>query len=114
MPTYIDPPPEIITNLSQKMTMDINEMNGVLLKKMINDKMGPTQKFVNPNYLCYVLTDVDHFPYTRHFRGRYNSDRPTVWSREAGYSPLFNGCYNNALPPKKGLPKDDIAFFDID
>lgn len=44
-----------------------------------------------------VVTDVDHFPYTRFYRGEFNDTRPHVWEREAGYHPLQQNAYNPHL-----------------
>jgi hypothetical protein len=41
-----------------------------------------------------VITDMDHFPYTRFFRGVYNSTNPVVLEREAGWRPRRNACYS--------------------
>ncbi len=45
----------------------------------------------------HVVTDVDHFPYTRFYRGVYNDTRPHVWEREAGYHTLENARYKDNL-----------------
>jgi hypothetical protein len=42
-----------------------------------------------------VLTDYDHFPYQRYYRGIPNSDRPIVAEREAGWRPIYNRCYKD-------------------
>jgi hypothetical protein len=34
------------------------------------------------------VTDMDHFPYTRFYRGEYQSDKPVIYGREAGYHPV--------------------------
>lgn len=41
-----------------------------------------------------ALTDMDHFPYTRFYRGEINSSEPVVIDREAGWHPRRN-CYAN-------------------
>lgn len=41
-----------------------------------------------------VVTDVDHHPYTRFFKGQRDSHTPVVHEREAGWRPLRNECYN--------------------
>ena len=40
-----------------------------------------------------VITDYDVFPYPRWFRGVYNSDRPIVAEREAGFRQRDDNCY---------------------
>jgi hypothetical protein len=37
------------------------------------------------NDVTHVVTDVDHFPYTRFYRGVYNNVHPQIWMREAGF-----------------------------
>lgn len=46
-------------------------------------------KFVAEN----IKTDMDHFPYTRFFRGQYEFENPIVFDREAGYRPSRDSCY---------------------
>ncbi len=45
-----------------------------------------------------VITDMDHFPYTRFYRGSYLSSMPSVFEREAGWRPIHNKCYSINLP----------------
>lgn len=45
-------------------------------------------------------TDFDTFPYTRFFRGVYNSPEPAVYSRRAGYRVLENAEYACAQAPR--------------
>lgn len=40
-----------------------------------------------------VVTDMDHFPYTRFYRGQYDSDQPVVMDRQAGYRFVNQPCY---------------------
>ena len=40
-----------------------------------------------------VVTDMDHFPYTRFYRGIYNDTNPHIWEREAGFRQLENVKY---------------------
>lgn len=40
-----------------------------------------------------IITDMDHFPYTRFYRGIYNESVPIIWEREAGYHKLENRNY---------------------
>jgi hypothetical protein len=48
-----------------------------------------------------VITDMDHFPYTRFFRGVYHSSNPIVFEREAGWRPTRNNCYKGKHCIKK-------------
>lgn len=49
--------------------------------------------YSNGMYASQVITDMDHFPYTRYFRGIYNQSAPQVMDREAGWCPQRNDCY---------------------
>jgi len=48
---------------------------------------------VYANDIKQIKTDVDHFPYTRFYRGQFNDSNPHIWEREAGYHPLENDRY---------------------
>ena len=39
------------------------------------------------------ITDIDHFPYTRFYRGKYLSDKPIIMDREAGYRKRIDNEY---------------------
>ena len=45
-----------------------------------------------------VSTDYDSFPYNRYFRGKYNSERPIVAEREAGWRVREDDCYKLSRP----------------
>ena len=45
----------------------------------------------------YTPTDMDHFPYTRFFRGVYYTDHPIVFNRKAGYRVIDNQCYRKLI-----------------
>ena len=40
-----------------------------------------------------VVTDMDHFPYTRYYRGIYTNHNPVVIDREAGWRVHDDNCY---------------------
>lgn len=44
-------------------------------------------------------TDMDHFPFTRHYRGEFESSKPVVFSRQAGYRPRDDCCYIPSFCP---------------
>lgn len=72
----------------------IHTANGNFLKEMIKYKQGS-----DPYYSSgpSAMTDVDHFPYTRNYRGQAASDYPVVLEREAGWRPVKNDCYNKPV-----------------
>lgn len=43
------------------------------------------------------ITDMDHFPFTRFYRGVYNNPDPIVFEREAGYRKRDDRCYNDKI-----------------
>ncbi len=43
-------------------------------------------------------TDIDHFPYTRYYRGEHLSDLPIAHTRQAGYRELKNSLYVSPNP----------------
>lgn len=51
-------------------------------------------------------TDIDHWPYTRYFRGDVRSSEAIVAAREAGFRPLRNRCYKSYTPrePEREWP----------
>jgi hypothetical protein len=52
-----------------------------------------------------VITDQDHFPYNRYFRGVYNESKPIVFEREAGWRPRNDACYKQIVAPTYYRPK---------
>ena len=65
------------------------EMNVSVIRDEILKKTGSDPYFPSPTSVFRVRTDVNQFPYGRFFRGQRDSMDPTVWEREAGYSPLI-------------------------
>lgn len=56
-----------------------------------------------------VITDMDHFPYTRFYRGSYTSENPIIMEREAGWRPHEKSCYTT-LECTKTLPNPSHCF----
>ena len=71
----------------------INEENVNLIQNQIDMKNYYTPHYGTSTEAKSVINDMDHFPYTRFFRGVYNSDVPIVFEREAGWRPQINSCY---------------------
>jgi len=59
----------------------------------------------NGKIISNVITDHDHHPYSRFFRGVYYYDDPVIVEREAGFRPIENSCYDMIAPPQ---PVDDF------
>ena len=44
-----------------------------------------------------IVTDFDHFPYPRFYRGIHTFDHPVIIEREAGYRKQEQSCYKEKL-----------------
>ena len=82
--------------------------------KHIREQIDYKNQSINPFYATsenasQVVTDQDHFPYTRFFRGVYDNPNPVVFTREAGYRPRHENCYDIVSPPTKD-PKPNHCF----
>jgi len=49
--------------------------------------------YATKNSITNVVTDYDHFPYKRQYRGIYHNSRPVIMEREAGYRKRQDECY---------------------
>jgi len=70
------------------------------LSNQIKNKLSYNPYYGTSNDTQQTVTDMDHFPYTRFFRGDFESDRPIVFEREAGWRYTENNCYKNQDPIK--------------
>ena len=75
-------------------TNNINNLNVNNVRYQIEQKKNYLPYYATLNDGSAVLTDYDHFPYTRYFRGNPYSTRPIVAEREAGWRPVYNKCYS--------------------
>lgn len=66
------------------------------IKNQIIEKQKDNPRFSTLNDAEKTITDFDHFPYTRFYRGVPNSPNPIVIEREAGWRPQRNECYNTS------------------
>lgn len=67
--------------------------NESYLQTMVEQKKS-TQPYIATNHTVYnVITDFDHFPYSRWYRGRYQNTNPVVIEREAGFRQRQDWCY---------------------
>lgn len=92
--------------LKQSLTETLNDENVLAIKKQIFMKQGYTPYYGTVNSAESVITDMDHFPYARFYRGVYNSSNPIVMEREAGWRPsrpeYYQGkCCDTSLPYPK-------------
>lgn len=79
--------------MSDKQSKDIIDENISIIRSQINAKQSNTPHFVSINETQKIITDFDHFPYNRFYRGIYYSKNPIIIEREAGWRPLQNECY---------------------
>ena len=79
---------------SEEMTQ--NNINYVRYE--ISKKIGSNPYYATSNIIQNTITDYDHFPYTRNFRGIYYKTTPNVVEREAGFRQLQNNCYRKKMP----------------
>lgn len=75
----------------------VNQDNIRRIKREIYKKLGYRPYHATEKTTMSVVTDMDHFPYTRFFRGIYDDPYPRVFDREAGYRFPQNQCYNPAI-----------------
>lgn len=57
-------------------------------------KKQSTPYYATSEEASNIVTDYDSFPYTRWFRGVYNSERPIIAEREAGWRVRNDSCYD--------------------
>jgi len=79
---------------SGSLTEQVNDANVASVRNQIYMKTRCLPHFGTINGAESVVTDMDHFPYTRFYRGVYNSSQPVVFEREAGWRPQRDACYS--------------------
>ena len=78
-----------------KNNLILNKMNNseFIQKEIQEKKKFGRYYFPTSEQSSSVITDQDHFPYKRYFRGVYDSPYPTIMEREAGFRPRNDNCY---------------------
>lgn len=79
------------------MEQRLNQHSIETIKKQIALKQSQPY-FATQSTISNIITDMDHFPYTRWFRGVSYYPDPIVMEREVGWRPLHNDCYNVIRP----------------
>jgi hypothetical protein len=74
-------------------TEKINNVNIISVRKQIASKLGYEPYYGTMDAVESVITDMDHFPYNRFYRGVAKSSEPIVFEREAGWKPIRNTSY---------------------
>jgi hypothetical protein len=82
-------------------TVNINKENILNIRKQILKKNSNTPYYCTQNEVINIITDQDHFPYTRYYRGIVGITKPVVFEREAGFRDVNNNCYSTKtnIPP---------------
>lgn len=75
------------------LTPKLNFENVNYIQSQIERKISENPYFANNNTVTHVITDMDHHPYSRWYRGVYYYPDAILMEREAGYRKLNNGCY---------------------
>ena len=60
------------------------------IKEQINRKKDSKPYFSTKENIRGVVTDYDHFPYRRFYRGKAELNKPVVIEREAGWRKVDN------------------------
>ena len=77
-----------------KHTLNINTDNVNNIRKQIVSKESNKPHFGTNSS---IITDQDHFPYNRYFRGITGISQPVVIEREAGFRDIENNCYSTKV-----------------
>lgn len=90
---------------SESLTEKIEDSNLSYLKDQIEKKKCSDPYYGTINHASDIVTDIDHYPYTRFYRGEYKSNQPIAMEREAGWRPQRNSCYSmNKIPERSPYP----------
>jgi hypothetical protein len=84
-----------MNNVSNSQTEILNSTNINAVRGLIAKKQSDKPLFVSSTS---VITDMDHHPYTRWYRGVYYYPNPIVMEREAGWRTINNSCYEPHQP----------------
>jgi hypothetical protein len=83
-----------------------NSKNEEWVQQQIAQKLRYDRPYYATNQsVGNVVTDFDDFPYNRWYRGQYQSDRPIIIEREAGYRFVEKNCYITKPERKVDYPK---------
>ena len=73
------------------------------VRNQIDKKNMYKPYYATANLVRNAVTDFDHFPYTRSFRGVYYNTKPGVLEREAGFRNRHDNDYRKKLPLEREL-----------
>lgn len=80
------------------LTARLNQ-NSIETVRSLIAKKNSRPYFASGSTIKNVVTDMDHHPYDRWFRGVSYFPEPIVMEREAGWRPRHDGCYKLMIPP---------------
>lgn len=83
------------------LTPKINQQSIESVRHEIAKKISSRPYFANGDTVDNVVTDMDHHPYTRWYRGVYYYPDPIVMEREAGWRSRRDLCYEVIAPQVK-------------
>lgn len=87
--------------MSQSPTEEINDVNVASIRREIELKRGYLPYYGTATVAGSIITDMDHHPYTRFYRGVPNYHQPVIFEREAGWRPQRNACYEVSCSKKE-------------
>lgn len=76
-----------------ELTPAMNERNIENVRRMIARKQSAVPFYGTWQQASSILTDMDHHPYSRFYRGDYRSSMPIIMEREAGWRIVNNDAY---------------------
>lgn len=86
---------------SNELTPLINKNNGNSVRDIIKNKIMYNRPYYsNSQTVTNVITDMDHFPYSRYFRGVSYFPEPIIFEREAGWREQEPDCYRTSCSGK--------------
>lgn len=80
---------------------DLTSKNINFIRRQIALKNKSIPYYAFQDTIKHVSEDLDHFPYTRFYRGQAKSDKPIVFEREAGYRQQHDKCYKPLIKVKE-------------
>jgi len=86
-------------NNRDRLTAQLNSDSIDGVREQIFQKNNTRPYFANSRTVMSSITDMDHHPYTRWFRGVYYFPEPIIMEREAGWRPDRSYCYDLTMPP---------------
>lgn len=83
------------------LTSEMNKTSIDHIQAMIEKKNSFQPYYATNKSILPSVTDMDHHPYTRFYRGVYYYPDPIVFEREAGWREIQDHCYNLNIPPQE-------------